>query len=213
MTGPVDFGSRAIEYVEHVLKQCQLNPSQLAQKAGLEPSSLNRPLNSTRYRGALSLTTIGKIANATHVDPSPFLTLGERCGLVVIRSDPVPLPVLERLRRRSGMSMRELAEASGFSGQSSIQRYLSAEYAKGLRPEIAERFVDALIGRGDPPITAFDLRDLISGKTVQTDDPALTDLLGFLHFLRAERGVDVPERHFETLRALTTSKNEGAANG
>lgn len=39
----------------------------------------------------------------------------------------------------------------------------------------------------------------------RVDQPALTDLLGFLHFLRAERGIDVPERHFETLRSLTTT--------
>jgi hypothetical protein len=63
-----------------------------------------------------------------------------------------------KLRDRSGLSMDELAKAMGYAGQSSIQRYLSPFYEKGFRPEVARRFYDALIGRGDPPITDTDLQ-------------------------------------------------------
>src|ERR1035437_1290772 len=63
-----------------------------------------------------------------------------------------------KLRNRSGLSMDELAKAMGYAGQSSIQRYLSPFYEKGFRPEVARRFYDALIGRGDPPITDADLQ-------------------------------------------------------
>jgi hypothetical protein len=53
--------------------------------------------------------------------------------------------------------MDELAKQMGFKGQSSIQRYLSPDYDKGFRPELAARFKAALIGLGEPPITPADL--------------------------------------------------------
>lgn len=61
------------------------------------------------------------------------------------------------LRERSGLSMDELAKLMGFKGQSGIQRYLSPDYDKGFRPELAARFKAALVGRGDPPISVRDL--------------------------------------------------------
>lgn len=60
---------------------------------------------------------------------------------------------IAKLRERSGLSMNELANRMGFKGQSSIQRYLSPDYDKGFRPEIADKFKAALVGLGDPPIT------------------------------------------------------------
>jgi hypothetical protein len=64
---------------------------------------------------------------------------------------------IAELRERSGLSMDELAKLMGFKGQSGIQRYLSADYDKGFRPELAARFKAALIGRGNPPIHPIEL--------------------------------------------------------
>lgn len=68
--------------------------------------------------------------------------------------------------------MDELAKLMGFKGQSSIQRYLSPDYDKEYRPEIARRFRSALIDRGDPPITDDDLKILLQWKQLEPDDPA-----------------------------------------
>lgn len=71
---------------------------------------------------------------------------------------------LDALREHAGLSMEDLAKLAGFSGQSSIQRYLHG-YTKGFRPEIASRFKAALIGKGNPAITEIDLRVLGIGWT------------------------------------------------
>lgn len=64
---------------------------------------------------------------------------------------------IAELRDRAGLSMDELAKLMGFKGQSSIQRYLSADYDKGFRPELAAKFKAALVGRGNPPIQPVEL--------------------------------------------------------
>jgi transcriptional regulator with XRE-family HTH domain len=97
--------------------------------------------------------------------------------LVVARNNKIA-----ELRERSGLSMDELAKAMGYAGQSSIQRYLSADYEKGFRPEIARRFHAALIGKGDPPITDQDLQVFF--------DPNLF-LPGAAVYGRSEHGADL----------------------
>ena len=67
---------------------------------------------------------------------------------------------IDNLRARAGLSMDDLAKAMGYAGQSSIQRYLSTQYELAYRPEIVERFRNALLGRGTPPITEEDLEAL-----------------------------------------------------
>jgi hypothetical protein len=59
---------------------------------------------------------------------------------------------LDILRKRAELSMNELARLMGYKGQSSIQRYLDHEYDLPLRPTIAARFQEALVGKGNPPI-------------------------------------------------------------
>ncbi|UIJ43769.1 hypothetical protein LZK98_11770 [Sphingomonas cannabina] len=67
---------------------------------------------------------------------------------------------LSRLRVRAGMTMRELAAAAGYRHASGIQRFLEASYSKPLPNEIAQRFVDALSGRGSPPIEPVEIWSL-----------------------------------------------------
>lgn len=50
---------------------------------------------------------------------------------------------LNRRRIESGLTMEELARKAGFSGQSSIQRYLAPDYDLELRPHIARKFESA----------------------------------------------------------------------
>lgn len=78
---------------------------------------------------------------------------------------------MERIRRRAGLSVDELAKEMGFKGASSIQRYLGRAYERGFRPEIARAFRTAFLGRGNPPITDEDLHFLLAMKQVEPTDP------------------------------------------
>lgn len=64
---------------------------------------------------------------------------------------------LNGLRIRSGLSMDDLAKKMGFRGQSSVQRYLGADFDSTLRPSLAGKFALAMEGLGDPPITAAEI--------------------------------------------------------
>jgi transcriptional regulator with XRE-family HTH domain len=64
---------------------------------------------------------------------------------------------LNALRIRAGLSMAQLATEAGYSGQSSVQRYLESDYNRPLRPDIEGRFRSVLFKRGTPPIQHADL--------------------------------------------------------
>ncbi len=69
--------------------------------------------------------------------------------------------IMSALRKRAGITIRELADAAGYSHGSGVQRYLSDEFDKRLQPEIAAKFVAALAGKGEPPIEASEITALI----------------------------------------------------
>lgn len=51
------------------------------------------------------------------------------------------------------MSLSEVAEAAGYRGPSSVQQYFDPEYdIRPLRPSVAMKLGEALMGRGDPPV-------------------------------------------------------------
>ncbi len=61
---------------------------------------------------------------------------------------------LRKFRKRGGLTIQQMATAVGFRNGSSYQHYESPRLFKRkyLPLEVAERFADALEGRGDPPI-------------------------------------------------------------
>ena len=61
---------------------------------------------------------------------------------------------LRKFRKRGGLTIQQMAKAIGFRNGSSYQHYESPRLFKRkyLPLEVAERFADALEGRGDPPI-------------------------------------------------------------
>lgn len=68
---------------------------------------------------------------------------------------------LSELRRRSGMSLAEVARAAGYSGPSSVQTYFDPAYDKRpLGGHIAMRLAKGLLGKGDPPIEIEDISAL-----------------------------------------------------
>lgn len=69
-----------------------------------------------------------------------------------VADDETTGEALQRLRDRSGLSMRALATAAKYSHASGLQRYVDSSYDKRLPVETAERFADALSGHGKPPI-------------------------------------------------------------
>lgn len=79
--------------------------------------------------------------------------------IVPLAVDNPPVPddestgaALGRLRLRAGLSVREFAQASGYSHGSGVQRYLEEAYTKRLPMDVAERMATALEGKGRPPI-------------------------------------------------------------
>lgn len=66
-----------------------------------------------------------------------------------------PSAALRKLIDRSGRSASEIAEECGYSHPSGLQRYTSDEFkGKYFRVELVEKLAKALVGYGDPPVTA-----------------------------------------------------------
>lgn len=72
---------------------------------------------------------------------SPYVPDDESIGSALIR-----------LRERSGVALRPLAQSMGYAHASSLQRYMDAGFNKPLAIDLARKFADALAGKGAPPI-------------------------------------------------------------
>ena len=82
---------------------------------------------------------------------------------------------LIELKDRSGLSFANIAKAGGFRGGSSIQRYFSPEFDREYLPShLAKKFVEALVGFGDPPITRHDIEALTEIGFMQLRQPSPT---------------------------------------
>lgn len=64
----------ATDYVRFVMSKLAMTPHALAKVAGLAPTTLTRPLNSTDHKFTLTTTTLDKIRHATGYDYAPFLS-------------------------------------------------------------------------------------------------------------------------------------------
>lgn len=137
--------------------------------------------------------------------------VGDICdGPSMPRTEPIGTTLLA-LKDRSGLSLGKIAKAAGYKTASSVQRYFSEDYdAAYLPPEVAERFVKALVGKGRPAITASEIITLTAytpdavtgsnlsepvaaafvwhvahwfGSDVERDDPEVLRLARFLQAL------------------------------
>lgn len=72
------------------------------------------------------------------------------------------------LRDRAGLTLDELAKAMGYSRASSIQRYENPDdYKKEfIAPELVLKMIKALVGKGEPPITAAEVWALARPEVV-----------------------------------------------
>lgn len=88
-----------------------------------------------------------------------------------IRPPESPAKRLRALRERAGLSLEALAQAAGYSGASSLQRYEDeTAYSDRFFPlRVLDRIAPALIGRGDPPITAEEV--YILGNVMPPQSP------------------------------------------
>lgn len=66
----------AIAYVQRVLRETGMNPNQLAQRARVSHSTINRPLTIPNWPHKISRTTIDKIRAATGIEPDEIEGLG-----------------------------------------------------------------------------------------------------------------------------------------
>lgn len=68
---------------------------------------------------------------------------------------------LQNLKARSGMSIEEIAQQSGYAGRSSIQRYFKKDFpGRELPDQIAIGLLSAFAGKGFPVITPEEVLSL-----------------------------------------------------
>ncbi|MCA1375703.1 MULTISPECIES: helix-turn-helix transcriptional regulator [Bradyrhizobium] len=91
----MNFETKALAYLRHVLETRQMKPGALAIKAGLSPSTLTRALNDPGHKFKLSMTTLEKIAEASGINPGPFLEAEDAAALTL---NEVHRPDLEPAR-------------------------------------------------------------------------------------------------------------------
>lgn len=72
------------------------------------------------------------------------------------------------MRERAEMSMDDLARAMGYSRASSIQRYEDPSLYKKefIAPELVLKMIKALVGKGEPPITAAEVWSLARPEVI-----------------------------------------------
>ena len=66
----------ALDYLLHVMTERGWSANRLAREAGLATSTIARPLREPDYKHSLSRTTITKVAEASGIDPAPFIPEG-----------------------------------------------------------------------------------------------------------------------------------------
>lgn len=69
---------------------------------------------------------------------------------------------VQRLANRAGLNMSQFAKRLGYKAASSVQRYFDPSLYKGgyLNPDFVSKMLSNLVGMGNPPITADDIRPL-----------------------------------------------------
>nr|DAH84733.1 MAG TPA: LexA-like protein [Caudoviricetes sp.] len=69
---------------------------------------------------------------------------------------------VQRLADRAGLNMSQFAKRLGYKAASSVQRYFDPNLYKGgyLNPEFVSKLLANLVGMGNPPITADDIKPL-----------------------------------------------------
>lgn len=74
---------------------------------------------------------------------------------------------LERLRKRAGLSVTDLALGAGYKHASGVQRYLdpTAYREAHFSLKITRRLADALVGKGEPPISLGEIYAVLAGTS------------------------------------------------
>ena len=78
----------ALDYFRHVLAVRGWNANELAQKAGVSHSTINRPLTAPDWKSRISRKTIEAVAAASGIDPAPFVGA---VTVVAVASDLIPI--------------------------------------------------------------------------------------------------------------------------
>lgn len=79
------------------------------------------------------------------------------------------------LRERAGVSLKEIADMGDYRGASSVQAYFNQDYTRPLSTSTAFRLSRALVGRGQPPISADDVRELTEPDMLRLGDHPLAE--------------------------------------
>lgn len=230
LRNPNHCGTLSLTAIGKIAKATGIDPAPFlsADSEGLQVSGgaiSDHAALSVGQRIAARLEALGKNASAVALEAG----LGRSAVRDIMVHDANPR--IDTLKRLTGPLECDLAFLTGESIENGLrsdpsvltlgQRIRAAREARDMSQEETAAAIDVskqALSHWECDRNGIDFKHLIALSSVLgcqlarglpimpgVDQPALTDLLGFLHFLRAERGIDVPERHFETLRSLTTT--------
>ncbi|KID12543.1 transcriptional regulator [Ponticoccus alexandrii] len=88
-----------VNYLQHILETRDWSMNQLAERAGLAASTINRPLRTQDYSLALSARTVAKLHAASEIAPDPFMpaAMQEPPGMYRAATDSTASRVLQAL--------------------------------------------------------------------------------------------------------------------
>jgi transcriptional regulator with XRE-family HTH domain len=136
----------ALAYLRHVLLQTKLSPSALAKKAGLASTTLTRALNDPDHKFALTTTTLQKIAEASGINPAPFLQAEDVAELSMA---PILRPERIYEDRRWGTKFFGAPNVTPVVGEIAAGKWIEPE----VYPPAKNGFIDLV---ASPPATASD---------------------------------------------------------
>lgn len=103
------------------------------------------------------------------------------------------------LKKHSGMSLAEIAEAAGYSGASSIQKLFRLDYnPKSLPKSAAIKLTRAFVGKGQPPLEAEEISSLAGNA-----DAAELAAVAKAEFVRHARSSIVVLRTFRSWKEFS----------
>lgn len=82
------------------------------------------------------------------------------------RRDSVSV-ALRKFLERADLTQDEVARAAGYAYASGVQRFLSQEYKQPFLPQkVVDKLAPVLVNKGDPPITALEFYEKLTGLGV-----------------------------------------------
>lgn len=125
------------------------------------------------------------------------------CVIATMDTSPEEITAaVQRLADRADLNMTQFAKRLGYKAASSVQRYFDPNLYKGgyLNPEFVSKMLSNLVGMGNPPITAEEIKPLAGPIFADQPMPELKVVTGFTPTIIPGRDL-VGEKNFPVFAA------------